>query len=150
MSHRVSAKEASGKQAGVKSEIEMNALKTTHLEELERMMMSLKGERVKENQLTEQVIGHTQALGSIREMLTLCNTSDGLLPFRVYPGGWSMPCRSAGDAVAQLTRDQRLVEDELGVLRTQRRMCRERQVEILRAIGRKASDVAMLGCFKPE
>ena len=145
MSHRVKIEDV--KNTPKKTELELHHEKTEHLSKIEDMLNSLKGERVKENQLTDAIINQEAAVQSIQRMLDICNQNPNAKPFRMFPGNWAFEYPSRTEAIDTLMDDRRKITQQLTVLKTQRKMARERQVEIINAMGKHTKDIVSLDCF---
>jgi len=133
---------------GMKTEIETSMEKTKYLEQIDRMMQCLKQERMKENQQTELILTGNEALKSIREAISMCNADPNVKPYKVLPGNWGIQYPTNEAALKKLYEDQKRIENEIAVLKTQRKMVREMQLEILSSISKISSDMVKIECFK--
>jgi len=132
---------------GLKTEIELDLEKSKKMDELEKKVITLKNERIRENQLTEQIITQENALKNIREMINICNQNPDASPYRFYPGNWAFQYPRV-EGMNRLSADQKRVEQEQSVLKTQRKLARERQLEIINSIKSFIMDLPSLECFK--
>jgi len=80
-------------------------------------------------------------------MLDICNQNPNAKPFRMFPGNWGFEYPTRNEAIDHLIDDRRKITQQLTVLRTQRKMARERQVEILNAMCKHTKDIVSLDCF---
>jgi len=133
---------------GIKTEVETSAEKTKHLEQIGRMIDFLKQERMKENQQTEMILMGEESLKSIREAISMCNADPNIRPYKILPGNWGLQYPTQQAALDKLYDDQRRIENEVVVLKTQRKMARENQLESINALNKKTAEIVKMNCFK--
>lgn len=110
---------------------QLQAKKSKHYEDLDKLIKELFGERTKENHLNDKIMTLEQTLLWIREIINFSRKYPNAVPFRSFKGGWSFSfAENRQDAIDWLIKDQNQCEKDLAVLRQQRKLCVERQMEL--------------------
>jgi len=106
--------------------------KTEHYLNLENLNKELFGERTKENGLFTQMEEKESILQVIREVIEFNNKHPEAVPFRVFPkGGWAFSYHaSKKEAMEKLSADQSMFERDFEAVKTQYKLCVERQLEL--------------------
>ena len=105
--------------------------KTQHYIYRQQLVDSLKMERNKENALNEQLAQINYALVQVREVIKFSNKHPKGVAFRTFPAGWAWSYgENKKDAMDQLFTDQKKFERDIEALKTQLKLCIEKQLEI--------------------
>lgn len=126
MSHKVKAPPI--------TEAVLQERKTYHYKNRDNLRQALLDERKNENAQNKQIVEKQRILAAIRYCLTHANVHNDKPMIQTTICGWLLFYPDGNTASKELFKEQASNEKEIEILKTQMKMCRERQSEIENAL----------------